>query len=70
MNGEFTYPGRQMNGASNIRGPALHSNNLSITDVHDPLIEVCDIHDMRLKTIHPRRKEEDRIINHLDNEGQ
>ena len=70
MNGELTYPATQMNGGSNIRGPALHSNDLGIADVHDPLIEVCDIHDMRLKTVHPRRKEEDRIINHLDDESQ
>lgn len=59
-----------MNEASNIRSSALNSNNLGITDVHDTPADVCDVHHMRLETVHPSRKEEDRIIDHLDDECQ
>lgn len=56
--------------ASDIRGATLDSHDLGITDLHDTTIEVCNVHNMRLEVVHPSRKEDDRVINHLDDGGQ
>jgi len=41
-----------------------------MANVHDTTIEVCDVHNVRLETVHPSCKEEDRVINHLGDESQ
>lgn len=64
-----SYPHRDR-WANDIRSAALYSQDFGITDVHDTIIEVCDVHNMGLEAVHPSRKEEDRVINHLNNESQ